>query len=373
MRFLLLFLAFSPFALAQHHGHHHHGPKPSIAQGVTSIDVYVDAGKLHLLVGEQDGDATVLSYRQSADGGATWSQPARLPGPGPRPVRRGDDAQIAARGDTLLAVWSVPGTGWGGSGPLAGAVSNDGGKTWTAAGTPSDSGLTTGHGFVDLRAGAGGFHAVWLDGRDKAQGLRYARSADGKKWTANETIAAKTCECCWNTLFEQHGALHVLYRPGHPRDMELAVLEKDVWRKKGAVASFGWHVKGCPETGGALAATADGTVHALAWTGKEGQLGLHVVSQHAAGWTAPRRLGTSDAQHGDLASNGVKVAAVWDEAGSIFAAVSPDGRHWPAPHAISDKTQALNPRIVAAGESFLLFWTEAGGNDRRVLRSAVLQ
>jgi hypothetical protein len=373
MRFLLLFLAFSPLALGQHHGHHHGGPKPSTTQGVTSIDVYVDAGKLHLLTGEQEGEATVLSYRRSADGGASWTSAVRLPGPGPRPVRRGDDAQIAARGDTLLAVWSVPGTGWGGSGPLAGAVSSDGGMTWTAAGTPSDSGLTTGHGFVDLHAGAGGFHAVWLDGRDKAQGLRYARSVDGKKWSANETIAAKTCECCWNTLFEQHGALHVLYRAGNPRDMELAVLEKDAWRKKGAVASFGWHVKGCPETGGALAATADGTVHALAWTGKEGHLGLHVVSQHAAGWTAPRRLGTSDAQHGDLAANGRTLAAAWDEAGSVLASVSPDGRQWSAPRVLAAGTNALNPRIVAAGTGFMVFWTEAGADGGRVLRSEPLQ
>jgi hypothetical protein len=360
--FLLAF--FVATAPAQHHHHH----KPAL-QGTTSLDLYAEAGALHLLTGEQEGESITLHYRRSSDGGATWSTSVRLPGPGPRPVRRGDDAQIAARGDRILAVWSVSGTGWGGSGPLASALSEDGGRTWTAAASPSDSASTRGHGFVDLLAGAGGFHAVWLDGRDKAQGLRYARSADGRSWSANETIAPKTCECCWNSLLEVQGALHVLYRAGHPRDMSLAVREKDVWRHKGAVAKFDWYVKGCPETGGALAATPDGTVHALSWTGKAEALGLYVSSQRVERWSPPRRLGSAAAQHGDLAANGSTLFAAWDEDGAIHASRSRDaGANWEAPRRLSEGREAANPRVAPAGDGFLILWTESGADGRRVLR-----
>ncbi len=138
----------------------------------------------------------------------------------------------------------------------------------------------------------------------------------------------------------------------------------------GSVGNFGWRIKGCPETGGGLAATADGALHALVWTGLEGKSGLYATRAGASlHWTAPRRLGGPDAQHGDLASSANTLTAVWDEGGKILAALSSDsGKTWgPASPISPEGARAVNPRVVAAGDAFIAFWTQDGGNGDRSL------
>jgi len=372
-------LAFASGASAQHAHHEGHGMAQAAPaqQGVFSLDVYRDSGTIHVLTGEEKDAAGSLWHRSSADGGRSWSAPVRVDGGvAPRATRRGDDAQIAARGRTVLAVWSVPGSGYGGSGPFASAVSRDGGATWTAGGDPSDSGLATGHGYADLAADAGGFHAVWLDGRTKRQALYYTRSPDGVKWLPNTAIVPTTCQCCWNSILPSAasgGRLLVLYRAADPRDMELAALDGGAWRRHGPVAPFNWHVRGCPETGGALAESA-GRLHALVWTGVDKAVGLYVVKAGHAGqggdlrWESPRRMGTEAAQHGDLAADGPRLAATWDEAGAIYYASSDDaGGAWSAPRLLAAAaTRSTNPRIVPGGDGFLVLWTRLEG-ERRTL------
>ena len=94
------------------------------------------------------------------------------------------------------------GTDKWGSGPMATALSNDGGATWRPGPKPADDGSTTGHGFIDIVADdVGILHLTWLDSRDGKQGLRYARSEDaGKTWAVNITAKAGTCECCSNAI-----------------------------------------------------------------------------------------------------------------------------------------------------------------------------
>jgi hypothetical protein len=370
---LLVGLAGCSREVHQHRAHDHAGmQRGASAQGVISLDVYRDGAVIHALTGVQKDDAVSLWHRRSADGGQTWSAPVRVDRPDamPRQVRRGDDAQIAARGDEVLALWSVNGSGWGGSGPLAAAMSRDGGKSWAPASRPSDSGLSTGEGFADLLADKDGFHAVWLDGRDKSQGLRYSVTQGGASWTGNQTIAAATCECCWNTLLRRGSALEVLYRGKEPRDMAIATRQGNVWVKNGSVGNFNWRIKGCPETGGGLAVTPDGTLHALVWTGLEGSAGLYVTrSASSETWSVPRRIGGADAQHGDLASRGEALAAVWDEDGAVMAAQSADaGRSWGTPVRLSGGTaRPANPRIVAAGEGFLALWTQTDDHGEQTL------
>jgi hypothetical protein len=217
---------------------------------------------------------------------------------------------------------------------------------------------------------------VWLDGRDKAQGLRYARSTDcGATWSANVTIAAGTCECCWNSLARGE-ALHVMYRSKGPRDMSLASLTSSGWQKRGAVAAFNWEVKGCPETGGGLVVAPDGALHALSWTGATGKEGLYYAASHDAGarWSAPVRMGSPAAQHGDLAVSAEGVlGAVWDDDGTIrFAASKDGGRRWDAPASLAKAADAAShPRIVRTDKGFLLLWTERTREGKRELRTTI--
>ena len=92
------------------------------------------------------------------------------------------DAQLAAApdGQHLVAAWTTAGTqDRFGRGPIATAVSADGGATWAPGPNPADDGLSTGHAFLDLACDAkGSFHLVWLDGRNAVAADRAIASAE---------------------------------------------------------------------------------------------------------------------------------------------------------------------------------------------------
>jgi hypothetical protein len=365
-------LALAATAAAAHDAHkHHHKP----VQGIVSVDVYRDGEAIHVLTGDAEG----IFHRRSTPGGG-WTKPLKVNQEGGKPggLRPGNDAQVAASGERLVALWTVAGTGWGGSGPFASALSGDGGRTWRPGPTPADTGATTGHGFADLLFDRDGLHAVWLDGRDKAQGLRYARSVDfGASWSANATVAAGTCECCWNTLARGE-ALQVMYRGKGPRDMRLAVLSGKDWMQRGPVAAFNWEVKGCPETGGGLVAAPGGALHATVWTGLQGREGLYYASSADGGgrWSEPLRVGTPAAQHSDLArSDAGALGMAWDDDGRIrFARSADGGRSWTAPRDVARAADsASHPRLVGLPRGFLLLWTAKGPQGARELRTTILE
>lgn len=269
-----------------------------------------------------------------------------------------------------------------GSGPLATALSTDGGKTWRAGGNPAGDGSTAGQAFVEVMADRGSFHIVWLDSRAKNQGLRYARSTDGgKTWTANATLDDQTCECCWNSLLSTDSGIYGLYRDKSPRDMVL-VNSPDSgkhWHRVATVGAFNWKIDACPETGGALVVAPENALHAIVWTGGEDAIGLyHLVSaDQGRNWAAPRRVGGEMARHVDMAvaPSGV-MAAAWDELiqgeWMIMASVSSEnGSSGSAPRRLSDsRSQATHPRVVATQRGFRVFWTEQEKDQPRVWKSA---
>jgi predicted neuraminidase len=366
-------------------GHHHHEAIP----GVQSLDVYATASQLHLLTGElsKDGKRTELYHQASSDAGKTWSTPAPVGAgqPAPHGAHRGMDPQVAAYGEKVMAVWMTPGTDMFGGGPMATSLSSDGGKTWEQGPNPADDGSTTGHGFLDVAANAGGdFHLTWLDTRGEKRGLRYARSTDGgTTWSKNDTVDAETCECCWNVLATgPDGRVGILYRDKDPRDMSISWSPAaGTWSAPVSVGGFRWEFQGCPHVGGGLAAGGekDSPVwHAVVWTGLEDSLGVHHLSSTDAGttWSKTQRVAGKGASHPDIAARGQEVIMVWDttnEKGShIEAALSSDGgRSWQMPVRLSNaESNASHPRVVAtATGGFLIFWTQRQGEGAATWQS----
>jgi hypothetical protein len=295
------------------------------------------------------------------------------------------DAQIAAHGQRLIALWNTPGTGFNGRGPLATALSADGGTTWQPGPNPADDASNGDHSFADCAADASGtFHLVWLDSRGAGKGLRYANSRDGgRTWSKNATLKADTCECCWNQLtIGSDGTLHVLFRDKQPRDMALVSSHDHgaTWEKPVTVGAFNWDFPGCPHVGGGLLALTN-TLHAVVWTGAAGHGGAYHLRRATptGAWSAPQPLGDSDARRGDLASrDGQHIAAVWDRIADgesqVFAAQSGDsGGTWSAPQPLSTKgVNASYPRIVAVNSAYRVFWTEHVPNQPGVWKSASL-
>jgi len=353
-------------------GHHHRGHDPAAAEAaIVSLDLVAADGRAHLLLGRRQDDALVLSYRHSADG-ERWSEPRPVDlgaAPASPTLRPGNDAQLAVRGETLVVAWCSAGEGWGGSGPLAVAVSPDGGRSWTPGSGPADTGGRGGEGFADLAfAPDGTLHAVWLDQRDGSQGLRHATSRDaGRSWSANRSVDAATCECCWNALaIDADGVARVLYRDREPRDMALAGLAPGAerWSEAVPVGAYDWDFAGCPHVGGGIARSGEGTLHAAVWSGAPGHAGVHVLASIDGGpWTSQRGFVVDGTLPRIAAAPaGEAVAAVWVQRGpnasQVVARSSSDaGRSWSAPIVLSDDgSAATHPHLVALGDGFVVLW-----------------
>ncbi len=355
------------------HGHRH-------PQGVTSVDIYQDGANTHLLIGRQTADEKVLLHQVSTDGGQSWTAPVVVLGDRHLPVKmgRGRDAQIAAQGETIIALWtSHSDNNRFHTGPMQAARSLDGGKTWSRIDAPPDWRQGP-HGFTDLTAGGNGFEAVWLDSRFKdGQGLRYAYSLnDGESWSKNQTLDGKSCSCCWNVIKNDGaGQSYIVYRDKEPSDMSVGVIDSNHrWQYLSRVGEFDWFFMGCPHIGAGIdfqQTAGDKLIHVVVGTGKADVAGVyHLVSADGGkSWSAPVRLGDDSATHADIAAqdNG-KVVAVWDmmtdDGMAVFMAESLDnGKSWGAAQLASQPgVRATHPKIVATPAGFLLVWTatEAG-------------
>ena len=393
IRILAIALAGAFFPLLTTSAHQKH---EADVLGVLGLDMYSSGDVVDVLLAVQEKGSPLppveLRHTRSTDGGATWSRPTPIL-PGTANVfspRRGAEPQIAATspGQRLVVIWTEPGTSPWGSGALATAISTDGGKTWKKGSNPADDGKTADHNFVDVAAFApGSFLAVWLDSRDGGQGLRSATSRDGgSSWGRNVDIERRTCECCANRLLVRGGDVDVIYRGRDPRDMFVARTKDggSSWSRLGSVAHFGWEFDGCPEVAGALAsagATDGERLYAMAWTGKESDVGVWVASSGDRGqsWTKPARLGTASAKQLDLASDGTCVTAVWDEyrADARRRAVmssSACGKAWSEPRTISSPdADASYPVAVGTSRGALAAWTERAGSGEVTWKSRVLK
>lgn len=347
-----------------------------VFEDVLSFDLYVEAGVIHALLagklGNEQGSAVV--YLNSGDNGANWSAPVWVYRKKNPPVisKRGNDVQLAVYKNQIVAAWRVEDE-LPGMGPMAIASSQDAGQSWTAVESPAIGDITHNQGYMDLVAdGVGHFHLVWLDDREEngnTQGLRYVQSVDGgRSWSAETTLANKTCTCCWNKLaVADDQTLNVLFRGVEPRDMSLIQLSQDqAWSAPKAVGAFDWQFVGCPHEGGGLAVSG-ADYHAVVWTGRDDRAGLYYLSSDDGGvsWQLPVKMGEGFSRHGDVAVSGsADVALVWDSmsvnGSAIMArrsAESSDG--WSDAVTLTRSgVFATHARVVAAGQGFQAFWTE---------------
>jgi hypothetical protein len=351
---------------------------------IHGMDVYAEGSAIHaVLVGKAAvGAENTVSYWFSADAGASWRGPLRVSGEADGKVmsRRGNEAQVAAAGKRVVAMWrrggALPEVG-----PLAVAYSGDGGLTWRRGENPAPGDATENQSYPDLAADrAGRFHAVWLDDREESgntQGLRHAFSADGGgHWQAEATVDSAVCTCCWNRVAAlPGGGVAALYRDDDPHDMRLALGSAGgAWRRLGAVGAFGWRLSGCPHCGGGIAAEP-GRLHGVVWSGKEGVEGLYYLQSQDLGahWSSPRRIGDGRSRESDVAvlpggRVGVVFAGPWGGGEGVqFMASDDAGKSWSPPELLSAAGAAADhPRIVATPAGFRVFWTERRGAGGRV-------
>ena len=336
---------------------------------ISSFDIYKDGETLHALVSglktQKDKAQTVL-YLQSTDEGKHWSSPVEIQNNfSPALASRGNDVQIAAKDENLIAIWQTQGE-IPNSGALVSVYSHDAGKTWQAVKNPAVDNLGD-QSHADLIADNNGkFHTVWLADPEENgyQSLRYARSLDnGENWQPPLKIDDSSCSCCWNTLaISPNNDLHVLYRDMNPRDMTLLSSSDNgsSWKSKKTVGEFNWHFDGCPHVGGGIAFDKNNAFYASVWTGESSKSGLYTVNSMT---NLPVKIGKT-ATHSDIAVLDNRVVIVWDEMSKngtgIFSAQSVDnGATWSTPRRLSaNDTKSTHPRIIAIENNALILWTE---------------
>lgn len=358
------------------------------APALISFDLYAEADIIHSLLATTSSDGkTQITYRQSADHGHSWRNQIELSHllNGKLEAKIGNDLQIAAHGNDLMAVWQTQGE-LPGMGPLQIIASADGGKTWTHGNNPGNADTDQSH--ADLATDdQGRFHLVWLDDREENgyQGLRYARSSDhGQHWQA-QTIDDSSCSCCWNRLLiDREGRLNVLYRDMEPRDMALAQSDDAGanWHRLSSVGDFNWQFDGCPHNGGALAVDDAQQLHGLIWTGVEQKSGLYHLQSSDGGksWGLPQAMQSiQPGFHGDLArTKDGRLLAIWDSLGSksqLYYSLSGDqGRHWSVARVMENSgNPASFPRLIATDLGWLAVWVEQQPGTGKRWRSALIQ
>jgi len=364
---------------------------------VHTLDMYTDvSGAIHALFSGIDKNQQLsLKYINSLDGGKTWLAPVTLNNglATVKKSKRGNDFQIAAYGNKVMAVWQTQG-GEPWTGKIAIALSNDFGQTWQQIASPvSDEYAKIDQGYFDIAADKSGqFHLVWLDDREEAgdtQGLRYARFSNQKSsWNQHTILEMTACTCCWTSISSDNdGNIHVLYRNDNPRDMMISTSLDGgkSWQKPKTAGAFDWQFIGCPHQGGGLTSTQmnkNTILHSAIWNGKNSSRGIYYsqssLSKDKVAVLMP--IGDNSSASADIAAlDNDHLRIIYTsgdfESKSVMSKASNDGgQTWSDEQRLSaDGAEPSHPRIIATENGFQFFWTEWQENGDAVAIIAELE
>ncbi|CAN5639135.1 hypothetical protein BH23GEM10_BH23GEM10_17060 [soil metagenome] len=242
-----------------------------------SAQPFVDAADGTFIVSwtEPTGEGHALRFAiLGADG--TWTEPRTVVTGDNWFVNWADfPSVVALPGAQLAAHWlqrSGPGTY---AYDVMISQSADGGATWSDPVRPHGDGTQTEHGFVSLFPHGDVLGAVWLDGR------RYAGSDGmeaSNEMTLHFTtvpagapapellVDARVCDCCQTAAAITSNGPIVAYRDrtmAEIRDISVIRLVDGAWTEPAPLHADGWHIAGCPVNG--PQADADGDQVAIAW------------------------------------------------------------------------------------------------------------
>jgi len=350
---------------------------------VYTLDIYSENKTLHALFSGIDSQSNerALKYISSLDSGKNWIEPVTINQnlASVKKSKRGNDFQLAATDNKIMAVWQTKGAEpW--TGKIAAALSKDFGKTWQQIASPvSDKYAHIDQGYFDLAADPqGNFHLVWLDDREEVgntQGLRYAHFNTKKNngWNRHKDLELTACTCCWASIsIDSNNNIHVLYRDDSPRDMRLisSLDHGKSWQQSKTAGAFGWDFIGCPHQGGGLTNTQIDNktiLHSVIWNGKNNQQGIYYsqseLNKDKIATLLP--MGDKNSASGDIAAlDNDHIRIIYTsgdfESTSVITRSSTDGgQSWSNELQLTHEgAQPSHPRIIATADGFRFFWTE---------------
>ena len=307
------------------------------------------------------GDA--VYFARSSDHGETFSKPVLVAKSGKLSLGMHRGPRLAITPQAIVVSAIVGEKGRGADGDLLAWRSTDGGETWSSGVKVNDVVASAREGLHAMAYGGGVLYASWLDLREKGTRLYGAVSKDGgKTWSKNELVyqspSGTICQCCHpSVIVDGNGRISVMFRNSlnGSRDMYL-VRSLDSGKTFTSAEKLGkdtWPLNACPMDGGGLAINGKGDLTTtwrrekqiyLATPGQaERQLGLGkdasvVVTQRGTyvAWTAGtgiRAIVPGRSEPVELAAEGGyaqlvvlptgKVLAAWENKGELAVEILP--------------------------------------------------
>jgi hypothetical protein len=352
-------------------------------------------------VEHREKDADVM-FERFSDESQSLSAAIRVnPQAGQATAWRGDQPTIAVAPDgTIYVGWTGRADPASGSSPdIYLSSSRDGGKSFAVPVKVNDDQKPADHGMHSLAVAADGHvYIAWLDERNVApmrdvapakdmkmkasssghhmesnRELFFSSSTDGgRSFSPNQRLATDVCPCCKTSLaVSKDGRVYVSWRQVLPGDYRhIAVTSSFDQGKTFAPATIvsndEWVLKGCPVSGAALSADADGTLRVLWYAGSDkGQRGIYWSESRDEGKTfSPRQLLAATSVRGTPIWLRDPALGVWQDGegaqAQIFGARFRDDEKVAAVRSGSPNTVAVRPSAISAGELPAV----AAGNDR---------
>jgi hypothetical protein len=318
-------------------------------------------------------------------------QPTRVnPDAGGATAWRGDPPTIAVSPEGAVYVgWTARDEAAAHASTLYLSASSDGGRSFAAPTRVNDDAKPGVHGMHSLAvSGDGRVYMAWLDERDiepkeadpsKAPShmhtesnrvVYFAASTDGgRTFSKNSRVAGEVCPCCKTSLaVGADGRVYAAWRqvlPGNFRHIAVASSTDGglSFSTAAVVSDDRWELQGCPVSGPALAAGADGFLRVLWYTaGEAGKPGLYWSESHDGGRTFSQRQVLAEMEgHGTpalLKGEGGILTAVWEGAdgassAAMTARLEGDGRVTTASVVAEDGE--LPAAAEAAGHLFVAY------------------
>ena len=295
-------------------------------------------------------------------------------------------AVVPLGGDRLAAHWLVHDEdrqgdyGYG----IRLVFSDDRGASWREVFEASGEGVDGYAGFVAYAGVGEGFEVAYLSTvGDAAAGhgeveprmaLRSARFDREGALKSDREVDADVCSCCTTAMTVTPGNVFLAFRDrreGEFRDISFARLEDGRWTGSELVHRDGWHIRGCPTNGPAIAsgrtgpavswftaAGGESKVLAAFWNPKEARFTdpIRVDDGSPRGWAgvAVLRDGSAAVSWVERVENGaeLRVRKVAEDGGtgtSLVVATAPAGR-----------SAVGVPKLVRTGDRLIFAWRDGG-------------
>jgi hypothetical protein len=334
----------------------------------------------------------------SADGGKTWSSPARVNSAVEAVQGEENGPKVAFVDKKAYVVWSIPGAKGDKTRANIRFAMDDGNGGFTAAQTLNEVNDAARFPIIET-APDGNLLVAWIDRRidnPKPRQLYLMKlSPDGKSLTKNYQVGEGLCECCkLGIAFADGGkTVYMVDREVDGNKIRNHVLRKstDGAASFGApveISNDGWQVPSCPHSGPSIGRDSRGQLHVSWFTlgRSEREAGIYYsVSKDDGKTFAPRQLVQANSAPETLYATLVvgdddRVYLAWsnldDESKTqiFMRTLAADGRTWSPIQQISRaKGNAGRPVLALRKNQLQVAWTETDNEDSRVvLRSAMV-